>query len=440
MMTKMNRLPHLAVTLTVAGLALTASQEPLHSQHPRVGVLPGDALERLGVTAADRRAASPHPSMRYTGMTKFLDGTRTAVTGTFDDSNLAVVEALDALDAHGLKATIAISTQSGPVAELWPRLRAAVENGHEIGSHARRHLCQWPDTETFCRSAYGRDEVEGSRDDILAQTGQRHVWTWVYPCGNCADFEFVHERLRRAGYLVARTYPDERRGGHIVPDLQSWAANPYRAAYTQVVQRQGGIAPAGRTEVALLNRKFDEIHSDLTETGTASGRGGRGRGAAQGAEGGVYHFATHPSLLDFGPDAFFEKHLAHIAGRPDVWYVPLGPLYAYRIVREDTVVTPIGPREEWQRFAVHNSLDPEVYDNAVTLSFTIPAAARVSVRAGGHALAPKAKPLTDQWNAEYFRRAGATTFVTVRPNQIVELHINEGSESAHAGRPERSRP
>ena len=76
---------------------------------------------------------------------------------------------------------------------------------------------------------------------------------------------------------------------------------------------------------------------------------------------------THPSLLDFGPDQFFEKHLAYIAGRPDVWYVPTGPLYAYQIVRENTVVTPLGPKDGWERFAVHHNLDPKIYDNAVTL-------------------------------------------------------------------------
>ena len=85
---------------------------------------------------------------------------------------------------------------------------------------------------------------------------------------------------------------------------------------------------------------------------------------------------THPSLLDFGPEQFFEKHLAYIAGRPDVWYVPTGPLYAYRIVRENTVVTPLGPKDGWERFAVHHDLDPKIYDNAVTLTFAIPASAQ----------------------------------------------------------------
>ncbi|MGB2714817.1 MAG: polysaccharide deacetylase family protein [Vicinamibacterales bacterium] len=415
-----------ALVMIAASLTLASAQQAPPDSHAPVGVVEGDTLARLGVTPADVRLAEVNPSVRYSGLTKFVDRTRTAVTGTFDDSNRAVLKTIDTLDAYGIKATLAISTQSGAIAELWPRLGAAVANGHEIGSHARRHLCQWPDTETFCRSAYSRDEVEGSRDDIVARTGQRYVWTWVYPCGNCADYEFVHERLRRAGYLVARTYPDERRGGHIVPDLQSWAADPYRAAYTQVVQRQGGIAPAGRTDVALLNRKFDDIHPALTEEGGRQGAGGgRGRGAAPSAEGGIYHLVSHPSLLDFGQEQFFEKHLAYIGNRPDVWYVPLGPLYAYQIVRENTVVTPLGPKQGWERFAVHNTLDPKVYDNVVTLTFVVPAASAVSVRVGGRAVQEKTSKLTDRWNVEYYRRDDTSTFVTVRPNQIVEVRVVE---------------
>ena len=224
---------------------------------------------------------------------------------------------------------------------------------------------------------------------------------------------------------MARTYPDERRGGHIVPDLQSWADDPYRAAYTQVVQRQGGIAPAGRTDVALLNRKFDEIHPALTNDpgGPAGGRGRSGGARQSSVEGGIYHLVSHPSLLELGAEGFFEKHLAHIGRRPDVWYVPLGPLYAYQIVREDTIVTPLGVREGWERFAVHNTLDPKVYDNAVTLAFAVPATSAVSVRAGGRALPEKASKLTDRWNAEYYRRDGSSTFVTLRPNQIVEVRV-----------------
>ena len=411
----MRRIAITLSTTAVIGLVIAAGQ----SGHPPVRTLDGDTLGRLGVTAADVRSATPNPSVRYNGLTKFLDRTRTAVTGTLDDTNNAVPGAIDALDAYGIKATIAVSTQTGPIAGLWPRLRAAVENGHEIGSHARRHLCQWPDTETFCRSAYSRDEIDGSRDDILAHTGQQYVWTWVYPCGNCNTYEFVHERLSQAGYLVARNYPDERRGGHLVPDLQSWAADPYNAAYTQVVQKQGGVAPAGRTDIALLNAKFDEVHPP-----PAAGRAG-GPAAAPSAEGGVYQFMTHPAWIDLGKDKFFEQHMAYVAGRSDVWYVPTGPLYAYQIVRERTVVTPLVAKDGWERFAVHHDLDPAVYDNAVTLAFVIPAAMKVAVRSGTRALGEKSSKLTDRWNVEYVRRDGAATLVTVKPNAVVHLQVTQ---------------
>lgn len=418
--------------LVAGGFVLASAQDGGEIVHAPVGVLEGGSLQRLGVSPAGPRTGAPS-AIRYSGFTKFLDGMRTAVTATFDDSTPVVPKTIDTLDAYGIKATIAISTQSGPIADLWPRLRAAVENGHEIGSHARRHLCQWPDTPTFCRSAFGRDEVEGSRDDITAQTGQTHVWTWVYPCGNCAGYEFVHQRLHDAGYLVARTYPGERQGGHLVPDLRSWAPDPYAADYAQVVQRQGGIAPAGRTDVALLNSKFDDVHGVTTPAPGGAGSGGRaaavgrggGRGGNQSAEGGVYHFVAHPTLLEFGPEQFFEKHLAYIGNRPDVWYVPLGPLYAYRTVRENTVVTPLDPKDGWERFAVHNSLDPAVYDNALTLTFVIPAASKVAVRAAGRPVPEKTAKLTDRWNTEYYRRDGNATLVTVRPNQIVELKLAE---------------
>jgi hypothetical protein len=404
------------LVLVVLGAAVSGAQVP-GPLHEPVGRLAGDSLARLGVTMADRRAARQNPLVRYDGMTRFLDRTRTVVTGTLDDSTTAVPGAIETMDQHGIKATIAVSTQRGVIADLWPTLRDAVENGHEVGSHARTHQCQWPDTETFCRLAYGRDEVEGSRDDILARTGQHHVWSWVYPCGNCATYEFVHQRLSAGGYLVARTYPDEARGGHLVPALQSWAPDPYQSDYTQVVQRQGGIAPAGRTDVAILNRTFDQVHPPPPAAGQ-----GRPAGRPT-ADGGIYHFVTHPSLLDLGPDQFFAQHLAYIGGRPDVWYVPFGPLYAYQIVRERTVVTPLGAADGWERFAVHNDLDPSVYDNAVTLQFALAASHDVAIRLGGRPLGPKTARLTDRWNTEYYRRDGDTALVTVRPNQIVELRV-----------------
>ena len=167
------------------------------------------------------------------------------------------------------------------------------------------------------------------------------------------------------------------------------------------------------------------MHGVATAAGPGGPGGGRGRGGNPTAEGGIYHFVSHPSLLDFGADQFFEKHLEYIGGRPDVWYVPLGPLYAYQIVRERTVVTPLDPKDGWERFAVHNTLDPKVYDNALTLHFVIPAASSISARVAGRPIPEKVGKLTDRWSTEYYRRDGNATLVTIRPNQIVELKVTE---------------
>lgn len=94
-------------------------------------------------------------------------------------------------------------------------------------------------------------------------------------------------------------------------------------------------------------------------------------------------------------------------------------------MREQTVVTPLIAKDGWVRFAVHNRLDPAVYDNAVTLAFVIPAAMKVVVRAGSRTIAEKAAGTTDRWNVEYVRRDGTTTLVTIRPNTIVYLQVTE---------------
>jgi peptidoglycan/xylan/chitin deacetylase (PgdA/CDA1 family) len=395
----------------------SGSLGPAYVEHARVGILDGNPLERLGISAGELRASSVNPTIRYAGITRFINKTRAVVTGTLDDSTEHVPKAIDALDRYGIKATIAVSTLREPISRLWPRLRQAVDAGHEIGSHSRRHQCQWPDTESFCREAYSQDEIAGSRDDILAHTEQPYVWTWVYPCGNCADYEFIHLRLNRAGYLVARNYPDERRGGILVPDLQTWALDPYNAAFTQVAQKKGGVAPAGRTDVADLNAKFDEVYKGESRNPS--------RSLNRTAEGGIYHFMSHPQWLDYGADKFFEQHLSYLGGRPDVWYVPLGPLYGYQIVRESTVVSPIGSKEGWERFAVYNRLDPAIFNNSITIEFLVPAARKVEIRSGGKPVAERAGQLTDRWNQEYFRREGDSILLTIRPNTILELRSPE---------------
>ena len=347
-------------------------------------------------------------SVTYIGKPKYLNNARAVVTHSIDDSTKYVTAALDALDKYGVKTTVFVSTEENPPPEerfftqlqitpLWPRLQRAIRDGHEIGSHSSTHPCKRPDTEAFCAEAYTDAEVRGSRDAILKRTRQPWVWTWCYPCGHCANYDFIQKKIAAAGYIVARNYPNEAQDGHIMPDLQTWAANPFNAAYTQVVQKRGGAAKTERVDVQLLNGKFDEIYES----------------------GGIYNFMSHPQWLDYGDDTFFERHLAHISKRPDVWYVPMGPLYAFRTIRDATDVRQIDSAPGKTRFAVSHTLDRKIYGGSVTLEFQAPSGVEVLWR--GKKLTERTGEITDRWDDEYFRRAGDRVYITVVPKGSIEF-------------------
>jgi peptidoglycan/xylan/chitin deacetylase (PgdA/CDA1 family) len=366
----------------------------------------------LGITllialGASAPAADPG-AVQYIGKTKYLNHARAVVAHTIDDSTKYVVNCIDAMDKYGIKATIFVSTEQDPapedrfftqlqVRELWPRLRQAAGNGHEIGSHSRQHPCKRPDSEAWCSAAYSDYEVTGSRDDILRLTQQPYVWSWCYPCGHCANHEFIQKQLAAAGYIVARNYPDEQHDGHIRPDLQTWDSNPMNAAYTQVVQKRGGAARSEVIDVATLAAKFDQVYE----------------------RGGIYNFMSHPQWLDYGADGFYERHLAHISRRRDVWYVPMGPLYAYRTIHDKTEVRPLGSGAAKARFQVSNTLDPKIYNGSLTLDFLAPQG--TAVFSNGKKLTGQVGAVTDRWDQEYFSRDGEHLYVTVRSNTVLEF-------------------
>jgi peptidoglycan/xylan/chitin deacetylase (PgdA/CDA1 family) len=347
-------------------------------------------------------AATISAQVRLVGKTKYLNNAKAAVVHSIDDSTQYVPATIDAMDKYGIKSTIFVSTDPDPAPEdrfftqlqirgLWPRLRQAIADGHEIGSHSRQHPCKKPDDETFCAAAYSDYEIVGSRDDILRLTQQPHVWTWCYPCGNCATYPFIQKRIAAAGYLVARNYPNELTNGHLRPDVQDFDENTMNAGYTQVVQHRG-MAKNDPIDMVAINAKFDEVYG----------------------KGGVYHFMSHPQWLDFGSNAFYESHVRYVGRRRDVWYVPMGPLYAFRTIRDRTAVKPEG-----SAFAVSNDLDRRIYGGALTLEFDAPAG--VSVLSNGKLLAEQGPEMTDRWDREYVRRDGAKLYATVFSNTRLEF-------------------
>ena len=349
--------------------------------------------------------------VRLVGPTKYLNNARAVVVHSIDDSTKLVADTADTMDKYGIKGTFFISTEEEPPPEerfhnqlqvwlLWPRLQKAIDSGHEIGSHAVTHPCGRPPSEAWCSAAYTEKELTESRDVLLRRTSQPYIWTWAYPCGHCADFPEIQKRIAGAGYIVARSYPNESLGGHLRPDLQTWAENPFNATYTQVVQRAGGRrgTPPAAVEVPPLNAKFDEIY----------------------ANGGIYHFMTHPQSIEFGPQGFYERHLEHIARKPDVWYVPMGPAYAFATIVKQTAILPLSKGPAKARFALSNKLDRKIFNGSLTLEFAAPAS--VEVRSNGKKLPVRTSAhMTDRWDEEYVRREGERLFVTVRSNTTLEF-------------------
>jgi len=375
---------------------------------PRFDVIPGDPLARLGLSADELEDADG--PVRFRGTCRYLNAASAVVSHSVDDTTEWLPVCLDVMDRYGIKSTVFVVTQREPLmSRLWPRLRQAIADGHEIGSHSRGHPCRVPDSLPFCLGRFTIDEIEGSREDILRNSGQPHVWSWAYPCGNCADRKFAQRKIARAHYVAGRAYPCELQNRHAVPDLQDYDSNPYAARYTQIVQKGYSkfdskgrkVAILGRTDPAALNGKFDEVV----------------------AAGGIYSFVSHPQMLDYGADGFYERHLAHIGGRADLWYVPMGPLYAFRTLSMETKVRQLRSTSAAARFAVYNALDPKIYNGSITLEFET--GAPVTALADGRKLAEHGSGPVTRWDGAYIRSAGKNLLVTVRPNTLLEFRFPE---------------
>lgn len=88
----------------------------------------------------------------------------------------------------------------------WDQLREIEAAGIEVGGHTVTHPTLGQVTE-----AQARDEIFGSRDDLIKHLGDKPR-TFCYPNGQPSDFqEFILPLVEQAGYLGAVTaFPDSR--------------------------------------------------------------------------------------------------------------------------------------------------------------------------------------------------------------------------------------
>lgn len=104
-----------------------------------------------------------------------------------------------------------------------------------------------------------------------------------------------------------------------------------------------------------------------------------------------------------------------------------GPaLASSQALRENTVISRIKSKGDWERFAVYSNLDPGIYAGSVTLELTIPDAKEVEVLSTDRPLPNwKTEDLTDRFDVEYVRRDGRSILVTIKPNTILQFRLKQ---------------
>jgi hypothetical protein len=250
--------------------------------------------------------------LAYLGMPQYYDNRRAAVTVTLDDWNGTnspyFVTAAQYLTGARLHFTVGIITWGLPD---WPTIQQWVNMGYmEAAAHSRNHPC----TESDYYSSGYTSEIQGSRDDILANLSLPHPYVPVYlePCG--FENSQVRQAIVNAGYLATR--------GWQAPPTQntfsSWGADEsYLRAMYSYDTWGWGYYNGTAAQYAEANSSFDAAYN----------------------AGGIYHLVDHPWTQLWSDGSYLVQHINYISNKPDVWYAAFGDLYLYHYVQERGVVT-----------------------------------------------------------------------------------------------------
>ncbi len=262
----------------------------------------------------------------FEGVCKYYDNRTAAVTVSADDwSDWVVLDGrftslIDVFRSYNLYVTVGVITAIDFTSRgSWSRLQQQLDSGYvEVASHTRTHPA--------VPYADPVGEVVGSSTDIkstlalpplFTMGGTKYVYTLIAPYG---DHDATIDSLAgEAGYLAERLYANMDTTGPRAYFYGDSTLSPWDASrqlfqpFLPTVELGAPSWGGGDTSLASLNALFDTIA----------------------AKGGVYHSMWHPQVLYADRNAgYLRSHLQYISNRSTVWYVNLGHLYLYTLLRE----------------------------------------------------------------------------------------------------------
>jgi len=250
--------------------------------------------------------------------------------GADDDRSDKYQAALAVCRSKGLPVAIAVNIHGDGGESFWKTLQAELDRGDrswEPAVHAETHPCS---AAAYADRGY-RSEILGCRDQLL---GRLHNIPWG---------PFIFEHILTCGYFDDSVLSTSARqfvlvrgyNAHDNPtsvDYAPWNAErgfygvgglSYKA-YDAVFQHRKPAGRYYREDVEALDAAFEKVC-----------RAGQ-----------VFYAMWHPDRhsnsgihdarqpIEGGQGSSLIQHLAHVAGRHDVWYVANGWLHCYRYVAE----------------------------------------------------------------------------------------------------------
>ena len=256
--------------------------------------------------------------------------------GPTDDASDSYQAALHVCRSFRLPVSIAINSRSAGGDAVWKTMQEELDRGDSSWEPAVHGWTHPKDAAAYLIHGYRR-EILGCRDDILRRLrnipyGQR-VYEHILTHGH--EDEDI-EKTDAGEFLFLRGFNwldnpesndyvpwNEKRGFYGIGGLNT-------KGYDSLLERREPKARFHAADVAEADQAFDKVYGS----------------------GGVFYALWHPDrfqnsvIYDPRPGVEGEQgstlmqHLAHVAGRKDVWYVANGWLYSYRFVAERAKVTP----------------------------------------------------------------------------------------------------